>query len=115
MTLDIFAINSPEWMLTGLCAGRPEQETKQSRRAYGQEVDSKWHPTSTQEYAATRNCRGCPSAIPCLEFALADPELDGVWGGTTTEQRHRMRAGLPIADDMQASLFDDGEMSGAVA
>jgi WhiB family transcriptional regulator, redox-sensing transcriptional regulator len=29
-------------------------------------------------------CDGCLVRAECLDFAMADPELQGVWGGTTT-------------------------------
>lgn len=36
-------------------------------------------------------CGGCPVRPECLEEALADPELIGIWGGTTSAERHQMR------------------------
>lgn len=41
-------------------------------------------------------CATCPVQVECLEYALADPELDGIWGGTTETDRRflrRMRRG----------------------
>lgn len=35
-------------------------------------------------------CRPCPERLPCLRWALAHRE-HGVWGGTTDEERHRIR------------------------
>lgn len=32
-------------------------------------------------------CYGCPVTVECLEYALDNNET-GVWGGTTTNQRH---------------------------
>ena len=40
---------------------------------------------------AKRICAECPVRHTCLEYALARPELDGVWGGTTYKQRQQMR------------------------
>lgn len=37
-------------------------------------------------------CRLCPHQNECLEVALTDPTLMGVWGGTTTRQRKRLLA-----------------------
>jgi WhiB family transcriptional regulator, redox-sensing transcriptional regulator len=42
---------------------------------------------------AIRICAGCTVRDACLEFALADPELQGVWGGVSEPQRRRMRSG----------------------
>lgn len=36
-------------------------------------------------------CRSCPVAGSCLAAALDAGECDGVWGGTTPEERRRMR------------------------
>jgi len=32
----------------------------------------------------------------CLEFALATNQEAGVWGGTTEEERRRLRKGLDV-------------------
>jgi WhiB family redox-sensing transcriptional regulator len=44
-------------------------------------------------------CDVCPVRMPCLEEALLDPTLSGVWAGTTTEERDVLRRkamiGLP--------------------
>jgi WhiB family redox-sensing transcriptional regulator len=36
-------------------------------------------------------CRGCPVHAECLEFALANNLEDGVWGGTSEDERRRLR------------------------
>ena len=36
-------------------------------------------------------CSACPVRQECLDFAMADNELTGVWGGTTTQERKRLR------------------------
>jgi WhiB family redox-sensing transcriptional regulator len=41
--------------------------------------------------AAKAVCVACPVRVECLEHALADPELVGVWGGTSDRERRRMR------------------------
>lgn len=45
---------------------------------------------------AKRICAGCPERLPCLEYALADPGLLGIWGGLTTRERVDMRRGRPV-------------------
>lgn len=40
---------------------------------------------------AKQVCRRCPEKKPCLEYALADPRLIGVWGGTTRRDREGIR------------------------
>jgi WhiB family redox-sensing transcriptional regulator len=36
-------------------------------------------------------CEGCVVREECLEVALADPELRGLWGGTSEVQRKALR------------------------
>lgn len=35
-------------------------------------------------------CATCPVREPCLEYALANRERDGVWGGCTEKERRRI-------------------------
>ena len=36
-------------------------------------------------------CGECPAQAPCLEFALATNQDSGVWGGTSEEERRKLR------------------------
>jgi WhiB family redox-sensing transcriptional regulator len=41
-------------------------------------------------------CQQCPVRVPCLEYALASNETEGVWGGLTKRERRfilRQRSG----------------------
>lgn len=38
-------------------------------------------------------CTSCPYQLRCLEFALRNPDEQGIWGGTTEQDRRRMRRG----------------------
>lgn len=41
-------------------------------------------------------CHFCPVRIECRDYALAaGPDLHGVWGGTTQEQRALIRRVMP--------------------
>jgi WhiB family transcriptional regulator, redox-sensing transcriptional regulator len=40
---------------------------------------------------ALRICDGCPVRQQCLDFALRTGEKDGIWGGTTPDERIRAR------------------------
>lgn len=45
-------------------------------------------------------CARCPVADQCLEYAMADLTLKGIWGGKSHRERRalaRRRAGLPPA------------------
>jgi WhiB family transcriptional regulator, redox-sensing transcriptional regulator len=62
-------------------------------------------PARRQIGEAKRVCRTCPSQIQCLAWALDNRVIDGVWGGTTGEERRAMRS-LPRR--MTTSQEDDG-------
>jgi WhiB family redox-sensing transcriptional regulator len=36
-------------------------------------------------------CRECPVQAPCLDFALNTNQDSGVWGGTSEEERRKIR------------------------
>lgn len=57
-----------------------------------------WHPAKGQSNTAAKKiCHRCDDEAACLAIALADPELDGIWGGTTHRERQAMRRGVTIA------------------
>lgn len=41
--------------------------------------------------AAKAVCARCPITATCLQDALDDPSLEGVWGGTTEREREHLR------------------------
>jgi WhiB family redox-sensing transcriptional regulator len=41
---------------------------------------------------AKRVCWRCPEKEGCLDYALSEPSLVGVWGGTTVKERRLIRA-----------------------
>jgi WhiB family redox-sensing transcriptional regulator len=41
--------------------------------------------------AARAVCARCPVRGACAEFALEHRELQGIWGGTTEDERRRLR------------------------
>jgi WhiB family redox-sensing transcriptional regulator len=48
-------------------------------------------PAIDQIEAAKRVCRACEAIEPCLDFALATNQESGVWGGTSEEERRKLR------------------------
>lgn len=49
-------------------------------------------PENRYETATARRiCRTCPVRQKCLDAALADSSLVGVWGGATVEERRILR------------------------
>lgn len=58
-----------------------------------------WHPDEGegQTYATNRAikiCNACPVKEQCLDYAMENNEILGVWGGTTPSERKRMRKAL---------------------
>lgn len=49
------------------------------------------HPRKAARALAV--CQGCPVRQPCLSYALAHPDVVGIWGGTTRQERHRTPTG----------------------
>jgi WhiB family redox-sensing transcriptional regulator len=43
-----------------------------------------------RELTAIKICNSCPVKQACLDHALSVPEIFGVWGGMTEEQRHKI-------------------------
>jgi WhiB family redox-sensing transcriptional regulator len=48
-------------------------------------------PAISQIEMAKAICRNCEVQTPCLEFALATNQEAGVWGGTSEDERRRLR------------------------
>lgn len=69
------------WMVEGRCADADNPDA--------------WFPTqgkhSTTTMTAIRICSLCPVAAECFAFAVARPELEGIWAGTTQRQRRAAR------------------------
>lgn len=47
-----------------------------------------------QAQAAQAICRGCAVREQCLDYALENREMFGVWGGLTEPERRRLRGQL---------------------
>ncbi|MGC8511602.1 MAG: WhiB family transcriptional regulator [Acidimicrobiales bacterium] len=48
-------------------------------------------PAIEQIESAKEVCSACESMRACLEFALATNQESGIWGGTSEEERRRLR------------------------
>ena len=50
-----------------------------------------FYPSAEEEAEEAKSiCRVCPVRESCLEYALANRERDGVWGGATERERRRI-------------------------
>jgi hypothetical protein len=65
----------PEWQHDGLCG-----------------PDLNWWPARGDTFKEQLAlCGRCPVRQQCLDYALADPTLEGIWGGTSHKARKQMR------------------------
>jgi WhiB family redox-sensing transcriptional regulator len=51
----------------------------------------------SMEREAKKSCSVCPYIAECLAYAIKDPELVGIWGGTTENDRRNIRRRAIIA------------------
>jgi WhiB family redox-sensing transcriptional regulator len=69
--------------------GRPEWHKYAACRGGG---TLRWFPGLGDSTSAGRAiCGECMVRFECLDYALADPALQGVWGGTSDRERAAMR------------------------
>ena len=47
-------------------------------------------------------CEACPVRAACLQFALETKQVDGIWGGTTEDERRRLRRAWVAARRLRA-------------
>lgn len=48
--------------------------------------------------AAIEFCSDCPVKTDCLEYAITNNIVDGVWGGASERERRRMKRSLKSSD-----------------
>jgi WhiB family transcriptional regulator, redox-sensing transcriptional regulator len=47
--------------------------------------------SAAQVAGAKATCAGCQVRADCLSFALAERDMQGIWGGTTDDERKKLR------------------------
>ena len=73
----------------------PAEEQWQDRALCAQTAPEAFFPEkggSTRE--AKRICLGCEVRGECLEYALANDERFGIWGGLSERERRRLKRGI---------------------
>ena len=76
-------LRNPEpWMTDALCA-RTDPDL------FFEASTDRYHarPDGTRESIAKSVCANCTVAAECLEYAIANDERYGIWGGLTTRER----------------------------
>lgn len=78
----VIRISRPEWQTHAIC-----------RDTVGQQHLRRFFPSPGASTTPAKTiCAQCPVRLECLDHALADPTLQGVWGDTTENERDRLRA-----------------------
>ena len=73
----------PSWMASAACSRAGTAD---------------WFPGKGRAPTTARAvCQSCPVQTECLDYALDDENLAGVWGGTTARERKAMRASGRVA------------------
>jgi WhiB family redox-sensing transcriptional regulator len=73
----------------------PEDELWQEKALCAQTDPEAYFPEkggSTRE--AKRICQGCEVKDACLDYALANDERFGIWGGLSERERRRLKRGI---------------------
>jgi len=91
----------PAWMALAACRGMP--------------VETFVVKLGSTCEAARAVCADCPVTAECLSYALADPELEGVWGGTSSSKRVVMRRASPVVREPVACVICGGPATRAAA
>ncbi len=66
------------------------QSWRQRSACQGLDPDVFFPLTEEDARQAKAICATCPVREACLEYALANREQDGVWGGATAKERRRI-------------------------
>jgi WhiB family redox-sensing transcriptional regulator len=73
-----------------LTAPRLTLKWRQHAACYGLDPQIFYPAIDEEAEEAKAVCEDCPVRQPCLEYALAEREKEGVWGGATERERRRI-------------------------
>ena len=74
-----------------LLAGEEERSWQGQANCKGVDPDLFFPERGASTREAKEVCRGCVVREDCLEFALANGEKFGIWGGMSERERRRLR------------------------
>jgi WhiB family transcriptional regulator, redox-sensing transcriptional regulator len=78
--------------LTSVLYGPPQERTWQNKaNCMGVDPDLFFPERGASTREAKEVCRGCIVRDECLEYALANGEKFGIWGGLSERERRRLR------------------------
>ena len=64
---------------------------KDKANCYGSDTGVFYPSNDASVDVPKRVCGDCPVKVECLEFALSNNEVFGVWGGTSERERRRIK------------------------
>ena len=88
-------------MRTAVLGDRPGCQTRANCMGVDPDIFFPERGQSTRE--AKEVCRGCVVREDCLEYALANGEKFGIWGGMSERERRRLRRARALARRASAS------------
>ncbi len=80
-----------------LLYGRQERDWQTKANCMGVDPDLFFPERGASTREAKEVCRGCVVREDCLEFALANGEKFGIWGGLSERERRRLRRARAMA------------------
>ena len=78
----------PGWQAHAACNHTSVASTAKARAA----IFFVSHDDGATNAAAKRICAACPVSQECLEYAIVERLVHGVWGGMSVRQRREIRA-----------------------
>lgn len=80
------------WRKEALCVGQP--------------LTIFFPESAESNLPAKRICQECPVRIDCLDYAVATSQDFGIWAGTTSEERKKIRRMVNRGKDLEEALIE---------
>ena len=77
--------------LAAVLYGRLDRSWQAQANCMGVDPDLFFPERGASTREAKEVCRGCVVREDCLEYALRDDQLQGIWGGMSERERDRLR------------------------
>lgn len=62
---------------------------------------------SKNAQTAMKICGTCKHEVDCAAYAIINPDIVGIWGATTTQQRITIRKKLNINESSTSNIYDN--------
>ena len=92
-----------------LLYGRQERDWQSRANCMGVDPDLFFPERGASTREAKEVCRGCVVREDCLEYALANGEKFGIWGGLSERERRRLRRARAMSRRAAASASSGAE------